>query len=98
MGRHAVDSSMLFIDGLEVLAADRIGAEGQGFRCLLHGLNPERILIAAEAVGVGRQALSRAVSYAKERVVVGRPIGQKQGIQQPLAAKDRKSTRLKTSN
>ncbi|HEY9568665.1 MAG TPA: acyl-CoA dehydrogenase family protein [Thalassobaculum sp.] len=85
MGRHAVDSNMLFIDGLEVPVADRIGAEGQGFRCLLHGLNPERILIAAEAVGVGRQALSRAVSYAKERVVFGRPIGQNQGIQHPLA-------------
>jgi len=85
MGRHAVDSNMLFIDGLEVPAADRIGEEGQGFRCLLHGLNPERILIAAEAVGVGRQALSRAVAYAKERVVFGRPIGQNQGIQHPLA-------------
>jgi len=85
MGRHAVDSNMLFIDGLEVSADDRIGEEGQGFRCLLHGLNPERILIAAEAVGVGRQALSRAVAYAKERVVFGRPIGQNQGIQHPLA-------------
>lgn len=85
MGRHAVDSNMLFIDGLEVPAADRIGEEGQGFRCLLHGLNPERILIAAEAVGVGRQALSRAVAYARERVVFGRPIGQNQGIQHPLA-------------
>ncbi len=85
MGRHAVDSNMLFIDGLEVSVEDRIGEEGQGFRCLLHGLNPERILIAAEAVGVGRQALSRAVAYAKERVVFGRPIGQNQGIQHPLA-------------
>ncbi|MEQ8396894.1 acyl-CoA dehydrogenase family protein [Thalassobaculum sp.] len=85
MGRHAVDSNMLFIDGLEVPVADRIGEEGQGFRCLLHGLNPERILIAAEAIGVGRQALARAVTYAKERVVFGRPIGQNQGIQHPLA-------------
>lgn len=85
MGRHAVDSNMLFIDGLEVPAADRIGDEGQGFRCLLHGLNPERILIAAEAVGVGRQALARAVAYARDRVVFGRPIGQNQGIQHPLA-------------
>ncbi len=85
MGRHAVDSNMLFIDGLEVPAADRIGEEGQGFRCLLHGLNPERVMIAAEAVGIGRQALARAVAYAKERVVFGRPIGQNQGIQHPLA-------------
>ena len=85
MGRHAVDSNMLFIDGLEVPVEDRIGAEGEGFRCLLHGLNPERILIAAEAVGVGRQALSRAVTYAKERVVFDRPMGQNQAIQHPLA-------------
>lgn len=85
MGRHAVDSNILFIDGLEVPVEDRIGAEGDGFKCLLHGLNPERILIAAEAVGVGRQALSRAVAYAKERVVFDRPIGQNQAIQHPLA-------------
>lgn len=85
MGRHAVDSNMLFIDGLEVPVEDRIGEEGQGFRCLLHGLNPERILIAAEAVGVGRQALAAATEYAKEREVFGRPIGQNQAIQHPLA-------------
>jgi acyl-CoA dehydrogenase len=85
MGRHAVDSNMLFIDGLEVSVADRIGAEGQGFRCLLHGLNPERILIAAEAIGVGRQALEAATAYAREREVFGRPIGQNQAIQHPLA-------------
>ena len=85
MGRHGVDSNMLFIDGLEVDAADRIGAEGDGFKCLLHGLNPERILIAAEAVGIGRQALSKAVAYAKEREVFNRPIGQNQSIQHPLA-------------
>src|SRR5207302_2765308 len=85
MGRMAVDSNMLFIDGLKVPAADRIGEEGQGFRYILHGMNPERILIAAEAVGLGRAALARAASYAKERVVFGRPIGQNQGIQHPLA-------------
>ncbi len=66
-------------------AADRIGEEGRGFQCILHGMNPERILIAAEAVGLGRAALDRAARYAKERVVFGRPIGQNQGIQHPLA-------------
>jgi acyl-CoA dehydrogenase len=85
MGRHAVDSNMLFIDGLEVPEADRIGEEGKGFRYLLHGLNPERILIAAEAVGLGQVALARAARYAQERVVFGRPIGANQGIQHPLA-------------
>jgi acyl-CoA dehydrogenase len=85
MGRHAVDSTMLFFDAMPVPAADRIGAEGEGFRLILHGLNPERILIAAEAVGIGRLALARAAKYAKERVVFGRPIGQNQSIQQPLA-------------
>jgi acyl-CoA dehydrogenase len=85
MGRHAVDSNMLFIDGLRVPAADRIGAEGEGFRAILHGMNPERILIAAEAVGLGRAALRRAAAYANERVVFGRKIGQNQGIQHPLA-------------
>jgi len=85
MGRMAVDSNMLFIDGLKVPAADRIGDEGEGFRYILHGMNPERILIAAEAVGLGRAALARAANYAKERVVFGRPIGQNQGIQHPLA-------------
>ncbi len=85
MGRHAVDSNMLFIDGLRVPAADRIGAEGAGFRAILHGMNPERILIAAEAVGLGRAALRRAAAYANERVVFGRKIGQNQGIQHPLA-------------
>ncbi len=85
MGRAAVDSNMLFIDGLRVGADERIGAEGEGFRCLLHGLNPERILIAAEAVGLGRAALARAAAYANERVVFGRPIGQNQAIQHPLA-------------
>jgi acyl-CoA dehydrogenase len=85
MGRKAVDSNQLFIDGLEVAEEDRIGAEGEGFKILLHGLNPERILIAAEAVGLGRAALARAVRYAGERVVFGRAIGQNQGIQHPLA-------------
>ncbi len=85
MGRKAVDSNQLFIDGLEVPVEDRLGEEGQGFRCILHGLNPERILIAAEAVGLGRAALRRATAYAKERIVFGRPIGQNQAIQHPLA-------------
>jgi acyl-CoA dehydrogenase len=85
MGRHAVDSNMLFFDGLEIPAEDRIGEEGKGFRYILHGMNPERILIAAEAVGIGRAALARASAYAKERIVFGRPIGQNQGIQHPLA-------------
>jgi len=85
MGRHAVDSNMLFFDALPVPEADRIGAEGEGFRIILHGLNPERILIAAEAVGIGRVALARAARYANERVVFGRPIGRNQSIQHPLA-------------
>ncbi len=85
MGRHAVDSNELFIDDLKVPAEDRIGEEGLGFRYLIHGLNPERVLVAAEAVGIGRSALSRAAKYARERVVFGRPIGQNQGIQHPLA-------------
>lgn len=85
MGRKAVDSNELFIDGLPVPLEDRIGEEGQGFKYILHGMNPERILIAAEAVGIGRVALERASQYAKDRVVFGRPIGQNQGIQHPLA-------------
>ena len=85
LGRHAVDSNMLFFDGMVVPAADRIGAEGKGLRAIFHGLNPERILIAAEAVGLGRAALRKAAQYARERVVFGRPIGQNQGIQHPLA-------------
>jgi acyl-CoA dehydrogenase len=85
MGRKCVDSNQLFIDGLKVPADDLIGEEGQGFRCLLHSLNPERIMVAAEAVGIGRAALERASRYAAERVVFGRPIGQNQAIQHPLA-------------
>ena len=85
MGRHAVDSNMLFIDGLEIPEEDRIGEEGSGFRTILHGMNPERILIAAEAVGIGRAALRKAGQYARERIVFDRPIGQNQAIQHPLA-------------
>lgn len=85
MGRKAVDSNQVFIDGLRIPVADRIGEEGKGFRYILHGLNPERILIAAEAVGLGRAALARAVTYAGERIVFDRPIGQNQAIQHPLA-------------
>jgi acyl-CoA dehydrogenase len=85
MGRAAVDSNQLFIDGLEVPADDRIGEEGDGFKCLLHGLNPERVLVGAEAIGLGRAALRKASAYAKERVVFDRPIGQNQAIQHPLA-------------
>ena len=85
MGRHAVGSTMLFINDLFVPEEDRIGEEGQGFRILLKGLNPERILLGAEATGLGRAAISRASRYAQERVVFGRPIGQNQGIQHPLA-------------
>jgi acyl-CoA dehydrogenase len=85
MGRKAVDSNQLFFDGLPVPLEDRIGEEGKGFEYILHGMNPERILVAAEAIGIGRAALARAARYAKERVVFGRPIGQNQGIQHPLA-------------
>jgi acyl-CoA dehydrogenase len=85
MGRHAVDSNMVFFEDMEIPEENRIGAEGEGFRAILHGLNPERVLIAAEAIGIGRAALARATRYARERVVFGRPIGQNQGIQHPLA-------------
>src|SRR5262249_40794462 len=85
MGRKAVDSNQLFFDGLPVPEEDRIGEEGRGFEYILHGMNPERILVAAEGVGTGRAALQRAARYAKERVVFGRPIGQNQAIQHPLA-------------
>lgn len=86
MGRKAVDSNQVFFDGLPVPEEDRIGEEGRGFDYILHGMNPERILIAAESVGLGRCALARATGYAKERVVFNRPIGKNQGIQHPLAA------------
>ena len=85
MGRKAVDSNQVFFDGLEIPIEDRIGEEGAGFRNILHGMNPERILVAAEAVGLGLCALDRARAYAGERRVFGRPIGQNQAIQHPLA-------------
>ena len=85
MGRKAVDSNAIFIDNLPIPAADLIGEEGKGFYYLLHGLNPERVMVAAEAIGLGRAALKKAVRYANERVVFDRPIGQNQGIQHPLA-------------
>ena len=85
MGRKCVDSNQIFFDGLEIPVEDRIGEEGKGFRYLLHGINPERILVAAGLVGLGRAALRRATEYARDRVVFNRPIGQNQGIQHPLA-------------
>ncbi|WP_018990651.1 acyl-CoA dehydrogenase family protein [Aromatoleum toluclasticum] len=85
MGRKAVDSNSIFIDELFVPDSDRIGEEGRGFHYVLHSLNPERVLIAVEAIGIGQDALRRATQYAKERVVFGRPIGANQGIQLPLA-------------
>jgi acyl-CoA dehydrogenase len=85
MGRNAVSSNELFIDDLRIPVADRVGEEGQGFRYILDGLNPERMLVAAEALGLGRAALRRAVRYANEREVFGRPIGMNQGLQFPLA-------------
>jgi acyl-CoA dehydrogenase len=85
MGRHAVDSNMLFIENLWVPEEDLIGEEGQGFKIILQGLNPERVLLAAEAIGLGRAAIKKAARYAKERIVFDRPIGQNQAIQHPLA-------------
>jgi acyl-CoA dehydrogenase len=85
MGRKMVDSNELFFENFEIPIEDRIGEEGRGFEYILHGMNPERILIAAEAVGLGKVALARATEYAKSRVVFNRPIGKNQGIQHPLA-------------
>ncbi|MFZ4605483.1 MAG: acyl-CoA dehydrogenase family protein [Caulobacter sp.] len=85
MGRKAVECNMLFIEDLQVPAEDLIGEEGKGFQYLISGLNPERVLFGAEAVGLGRAALAKAATYANERVVFGRPIGQNQGVQHPLA-------------
>lgn len=85
MGRKAVDSNQIFFDGMEIPVEDRIGEEGRGFEYILHGLNPERILVAAEAVGIGRAALGMASRYATQRKVFGRSIGQNQAIQHPLA-------------
>jgi acyl-CoA dehydrogenase len=80
-----VECNTLFIDSLEVPHEHLIGEEGKGFQILLTGLNPERVLFAAEAIGLGRAALAKAAQYAKERVVFGRPIGQNQGVAHPLA-------------
>ena len=85
MGRNAVTSNELFIDDLMVPVEDRVGDEGDGFTYILDGLNPERMLVAAEALGLGRVALDRAASYGNEREVFGRPIGMNQGLQFPLA-------------
>ncbi|MEN0133561.1 MAG: acyl-CoA dehydrogenase family protein [Rhodococcus sp. (in: high G+C Gram-positive bacteria)] len=85
MGRNAVTSNELFIDNLEIPVEDRVGEEGKGFRYILDGLNPERMLVASEALGIGRAALRRGVQYANEREVFGRPIGMNQGLQFPLA-------------
>jgi acyl-CoA dehydrogenase len=85
MGRKAVDSNAIFIDGLFVPEEHRIGEEGKGFGYILDSLNPERVLVAMEAIGIGQDALRRATRYARERVVFDRPIGQNQGIQHPLA-------------
>ncbi|UPW08499.1 acyl-CoA/acyl-ACP dehydrogenase [Gordonia terrae] len=85
MGRNAVTSNELFIDGLEIPVEDRVGEEGEGFKYILDGLNPERMLVAAEALGIGRAAMRAAVRYGNDREVFGRPIGKNQGIQFPLA-------------
>ncbi len=85
MGRKAVDSNEIFFDGLPAAPEELVGEEGQGFHHLLQSLNPERILVAAEAVGIGQEALRRAADYAAKRVVFDRPIGQNQAIQHPLA-------------
>jgi acyl-CoA dehydrogenase len=85
MGRHAIDSNMFCINDLFIPEEDRIGAEDEGFKLILHGMNPERILIGAEAIGIGRAAITRAAAYARERIVFNRPIGMNQGIQHPLA-------------
>ena len=85
MGRKSVDSNELFFEDFEIPASDLIGEEGRGFEYILHGMNPERVLIAAEAVGLGMVAIQRAARYANERIVFNRPIGKNQGIQHPLA-------------
>ncbi len=85
MGRGSVDSNQIFFDNLEISEEDRIGEEGKGFRYILDSLNPERILIAAEALGIGKDALEKAIKYANERIVFDRPIGKNQSIQHPLA-------------
>jgi acyl-CoA dehydrogenase len=85
LGRNAVVSCEVRYDGLRVPVSRRVGEEGDGFRCLLDGLNPERILLGGEAVGIGRAAIRRATAYARDRIVFDRPIGQNQGIAFPLA-------------
>ena len=85
MGRKPIDSNELFFADFEIPIEDRLGEEGRGFEYILHGMNPERILIAAEAVGLGHCAVARASAYAKGRVVFNRPIGMNQAIQHPLA-------------
>ncbi|WP_216892570.1 acyl-CoA dehydrogenase family protein [Nocardia alni] len=85
MGRNAVTSNELFIDNLEIPVEDRVGEEGKGFKYILDGLNPERMLVAAEALGIGRAALRAGVRYGNDREVFGRQIGKNQGIQFPLA-------------
>ena len=85
MGRSAVDSNAIFIEDLFIPEEDRIGEEGKGFYYILHSLNPERCIVAAGAIGIAQDALRRASQYAVERIVFGRPIGQNQSIQHPLA-------------
>ncbi|QKS00578.1 acyl-CoA/acyl-ACP dehydrogenase [Sphingomonas sp. CL5.1] len=85
MGRKAVDTNELFIDGLPVPVEDRIGEEGKGLEYIFHGMNAERCLVGAEAVGIGQAAIRLATQYAKDRIVFDRPIGMNQGIQHPLA-------------
>ena len=85
MGRNAVRTCEVVYDDLPVALTDRVGEEGRGFKYLIDGLNAERVLVASEALGIGRAALRRAVNYANERVVFGRPIGMNQGIAFPLA-------------
>ncbi len=85
MGRNAVDSNEIFIDDLEIPVEDRIGEEGRGFEYLLHGLNPERVLVAGTNIGAGQAVLDKAAKYAAERIVFDRPIGKNQGVQHPLA-------------
>jgi len=85
MGRHAVGSNMVFINDFFIPDEDLIGTEGEGFRIISKGLNPERILLGTEAIGLGRVAIKRAAQYARERIVFDRPIGMNQGIQHPLA-------------
>lgn len=85
-GRNAVASCEVFYDDLVVPVEDRVGEEGLGFKYLLDGLNPERILIAAEAIGTAKAALNKAIDYANQRIVFGRAIGSNQGLAFPLAA------------